>query len=778
MNKFLIFIVLVIGQVNSWAQNEISIGILDEIKTERSEALLVKLKQEINAVIGPESDVNFKEVLHNEHSVQTAGANYERLISEKTDIVISFGVVNTLMLYKRKEFPVPTIIVGAINNDLVNLPKDKRFSGINNLTYLVTPFSYREDLDAFTELYNFNNIGIVIDDYLLELLPLEELFDKYFKEKKSSYEIIPLEATGDFENLFENIDAVYLVSKTNLNDIQLEELISTINSKKIPSMSGYGVSDVEKGVLLTNQPAINYDQIMRRIALNVESLKNDVNASELPLHIDYNKELTLNMSVAEQIEFPVKNSMVAKLNLIEGAEVEKNELVYSLKNIMSGVVDRNLTLQAIRKNIDLSEQDVKASKSEYLPDVNANAVGTYIDPNIAEISNGQNPEFSTNGNLNLNQVLYSEQATANISVQKSLLDAQIEEYNSNELDALLDASVAYFNALVLKTNVSINNRNLQLTKLNLNIADENLELGASTKADVLRLRSQMAQNTQSLIEARNTLKQSYYQINQLLNNPIDNNIKIKDTIIDGLTMENEDYRYLVDLLDEPQQRKKIVGFLIEEAKRNAPEIKNIEYNSEATDRIYRLNGIGRIIPTLALQGQYNYLFSKSGAGTDPPAGFPAAPDSDYNVAISLSLPIFQQNIRNINRQSSKIQLDQLVVQKEDVELNIARSINDLVLDLNNQIANIEISAVNLEYSKESLELSQSEYRNGAIPVIQLIDAQNNFIQAEFTNTTAHYNYHIVSLQLQRAIGYFFEMKSPASNQEFMRRAQQYLLNSN
>ena len=86
--------------------------------------------------------------------------------------------------------------------------------------------------------------------------------------------------------------------------------------------------------------------------------------------------------------------------------------------------------------------------------------------------------------------------------------------------------------------------------------------------------------------------------------------------------------------------------------------------------------------------------------------------------------------------------------------------------------------MNLGFAKESLELSQNEYRNGAIPVIQLIDAQNNYIQAYLANSTAKFNYLLVSMHLQRAIGYFFIMGTDASNEKFVQRASRYLLNDN
>ncbi len=776
MKKY-IYLLFLLSPLCGFAQNQsLTIGILSDKQTSDFEVLSKKLQKDIIDVIGQGTAVVFNDVLYNNYDDKLAQENYTKLMAN-SDIIIAFGVVNTIMLSNEKTYVKPTIIVGAINNDIVKIPEDQKTSGVNNLTYLITPLSYKDDLDAVATLFTYKTIGVVIDDYLLDLLPIKAEFDAYFTEKPATYKFITLHESNNFDSLFNDVDAVYLASTTNLGNAEFDEMLAVINAKKLPSLSATGVQEVEKGVLLTNQPKINIDQVFRRIGLNVEDIYTGTNASAISLTVDYDKQLTINMSTADQIGFHITNFMLGTINLIEGTSEIASSNSYSMLSLMKGVVRSNLGLEAQRKDISLSEQDVKSSKSNYLPDLTANVNGTYLDPKLAEISNGQNPELTTGGNLVLKQTLYSEQATANISIRQSQLAAQQETYNANQLDALLDASMAYFNALIFKTDMNIRNRNLQLTKNNLNIAEQNLELGASGKSDVLRFKSEVAQNVLSLIQARNSLSQAYYQINQLLNNPISNKIEIQDTVISTDANQNEGYAFLLSALDNRQERLRLTEFLLEEAKRNAPELKNIDYNMDAVVRNYRLNSGGRFVPTVGLQAQYNSAFSRSGVGTETPPGFPVLPFNDYNVGVNVSLPIFQQNTRNINRQTAKIQEDQLKIQRENTELGLEFNINNIVLDLINEIANIEISALNEGLAKESMELYQTEYRNGAIPVIQLIDAQNNYLTAQFENATAKYNYFIVSVQLERAIGYFFLMNTQASNQDFIQRANQYINNN-
>lgn len=756
----------------------ITIGILTDKSTIQTKPLLEQLKTEITAVLGQERKVVFKEVLENNFNKETAETNYNAFINSDADIILSFGVVNNIVLYQLKKYPKPTIVFGSVNSDFINLPKNQNTSNINNVAYLIAPYSYTSDLDVFKSLYNYKKIGIIVDEFLPKALPLATIFDAYFSKYESDYKIIPISKEMDIENALNNIDAVYLTTGLHADETTLKHFITQINHKKLPSFSASGKRDVENGILATNQPETNIEQFFRRIALNIESILAGKNASELPLFVNYKNKLTINSSTAAQIDFTLRYSLLAVADFIGGTTEVESAFSLSIIDIMQEAVGKNLELKAEKKNIELSVQDIKTSKSSYLPDAKVNVNSLYVDPKIAEISGGQNPEFSTSGNVILNQLLYSENASAKIDIQNEINKAQQEVYNSAELDILLNASVSYFNALILKTNANIQNQNLQVTKRNLELAEQNFEAGASGKSDVLRFRSQLAQNSQSLIEARNQLKQAFHTINQLLNTDIAKKIDIQDAKLSEGIFENYKYAEFLNLLDNPKFQPVLVSFLLAEAKKNAPELKNLDFNLNAIQRNYKLNNTGRFIPTVSLQGNYNLAISKAGKGSIIPIGSPTIPKGTYTVGLGVSIPVFQQNQRNINRQTAKIQEDQLAIRKESAVLTIEKNINDIILDLVNQIANIEISKVSEKTAKESLDLTQNAYKNGAVPVIQLIDAQTNYLQSQLASTTANYNYLIASMQLERTIGYFFLMHSDAENQSFLQRANQYILNKN
>ena len=143
----------------------------------------------------------------------------------------------------------------------------------------------------------------------------------------------------------------------------------------------------------------------------------------------------------------------------------------------------------------------------------------------------------------------------------------------------------------------------------------------------------------------------------------------------------------------------------------------------------------------------------------------APPDGYYSLGISLSLPLFQQNRQNINLQTAKITKKQLLVLYEQTRRNIERLVEDNAFETLNQISNMQLSEISLTSAEEVLDLTQAAYSNGAVNIIQLIDAQTNFLNAQIANVNTLYNFMFSTLALERSIGfYFFESDTIEKNQ--------------
>ncbi len=758
---------LILVSIPVYAAKTYQVGMMLDNQSSETEVLLSQLQTEIKAVVGEDANITFSndDLLVNNYQLKKAKQQYQQLIASDVDIIIAFGVITNEVVSKQKTHLKPTILFGAINQDYNDLDISKKTSGIKNFTYLIESESFKEDLAKLKQLTHFTNIGIVVDAGVVQFLHLQETFDQALSGLNSDYKIIAYETVDDIVNQLEGIDALYLAGGFFLKKNEVKLLATKLIEKKIPSFTLNSTNQVKNGIMASHQAEGDIDQFFRRIALTVDSFVSGTPLSEMPVFIDYTAQLTINYNTAEAIGVPIKYSLLADTDFVGEFNNVLSKSSYNLLEVVNRVLDNNLSLEASKINIDLAAKNVETSKSNYKPNISTSFSGAYIDPDLAVISNGSNPEFSSSGSLILTQTLYSNAANANIAIQKDLLNAQKEQFNSEELDRVFDAVNAYFTVLILKTNAQTQLLNLKLTKDNLKLAQQSFEIGQSGKSDSLRFLSAKAQNTQAMVEAANQLEQGYINLNQLLNNPLDYEIDIKDVELDKGVFESYNYDLLVQFLDDPVLRSSFIEFLILKAKENAPELKVLAHNISATEQEIKLNGKSRFLPTIALQGQYNKTFDRSGAGSQPPIGGLFLNDN-YNIGLTFSVPLFSSNQFNINRQTAILKKEQLDINLKDTELNIDLGIRSGVLRLVNEMSNINLSEVSEQTAKESLDLTMASYTNGAVNIVQLIDAQNNYINSQLAKANAIYNFLLNALQLERSMGSYFFLNSQAENDAF------------
>lgn len=570
----IIFFLIFYGIGNSQIKRDYNIGILLDNRNKKINSLLERLEDEVKAVVGEDANIHFleKNILANEFNFELAELNYKKILENETDIILVFGIINNQFISQIESFIKPTIVFGAVNSDLLNVDLTNKTSGIKNLAYLVEKESYRDDLKMLHEISGFSKVGIALDKEVVSTLPFEKIFDDALRELKSQYQIIPFTTIDDITSNLDNVDALYLAGGFFLSNEEVGTLAQVLIDKKIPSFTLNDVQQVEGGLMATYQNQDNFDQFFRRISLTIETYINGTPLEDMPIYIDFTNQLSINFDTADLIDVPIKYSLMADAHFVGGFKNLSSKEKYNLFELIDEVLENNLFLQSNQKEIELSQQEVKKAKSDYLPNLTIGGMGTYVDPDMAENSFGQNAEYSTTGNITLNQTIFSARASANIAIQKKLQKAQQENFNAAQLDAIFSASSNYFTILILNANKQIQVSNLELTKKNLQIAEQNYNAGEAGKSDMLRFQSEMAQNRLELIKAINSLEEGFVNVNQLLNNNIGDKVGIEEVALNEGVFQKYNYEHFSNFLDSPNIREHFIEFLVIEAKKMPPSL--------------------------------------------------------------------------------------------------------------------------------------------------------------------------------------------------------------
>jgi outer membrane protein TolC len=111
--------------------------------------------------------------------------------------------------------------------------------------------------------------------------------------------------------------------------------------------------------------------------------------------------------------------------------------------------------------VNAGAQNVHIARSVLLPQIEAAATGVVIDKDRAESSFGSQAERTLSGAATLSQVIYSEPAWANLSIQRHFQAALAKDRDQLRLDIARDAALAYLRVLRAKTFERIQKNNLQ-----------------------------------------------------------------------------------------------------------------------------------------------------------------------------------------------------------------------------------------------------------------------------------------------------------------------------
>ena len=527
------------------ARDHYEIGILLDLNNEEFSPIFTQLASEIIAVVGNDASINIStdNIKVNNFDIDLARKHYNEMLKSNIDIILAFGPINNELLVQQRMHSKPTILFGAANTDVIKIDASRQVSGINNFTYILASLSYKKDLEDFRNIFPFKRVGVVGGLGPWNTEATRDALDKIFSEMNAQYELIQYGSPALFATQLDNVDSVYLAEGFGLPRAEIKQLADILLEKKLPSFSSSQVMHVKDGWLATNQSDSNFERLFRRIALSVEAVVNGENLSNRPVYVDFNDTVTINYNTAEKIGVPLRYSQLATTNIIGSYEDFVVDKSYSVLEAVELALQNNLNLQSSAIDVDLAREGLASAKTSYYPDLSLNGSGRYVDPDLARLSGGLNPEQTVSGSIALSHTLYSEDGSAAISIQRSQLEAQKENYNVAALDTVLTTSQTSFNLLRLKNGLQSQAENLEITKRNLAIANQNFEAGQASKADIFRFQSEMATNSQALIDALNAYQAGQYALNIILNLPINTRIAIQDVALKNSPFEPEGFGY-------------------------------------------------------------------------------------------------------------------------------------------------------------------------------------------------------------------------------------------
>ena len=219
-------------------------------------------------------------------------------------------------------------------------------------------------------------------------------------------------------------------------------------------------------------------------------------------------------------------------------------LAVTLFEALTEAYKNNTDLNAERENINISEEDLKISKGNYLPTVTIS--GSKSQEDTSKLTNRSGAEQSVNDvdpstqSIKIEQTLIDFGRNADVQKNQIGIKLAVVKLLKKEQEVLLKAIEAYSGLVLANKKLKINQSNLSLLERQVETNKARLERGQITLSDLAQSESSLAGAQANFIQSKNEIISSKLNYENVIGpitdiNSLNNNFDIKLMLPDNLS---------------------------------------------------------------------------------------------------------------------------------------------------------------------------------------------------------------------------------------------------
>jgi len=729
----------------------VTIGVVTDGPYQRQVGQADLLLQEIELLASQDFEVAIPagKQLQGDFTASSISAALDQLMADpEVDLVVALGPVASHVAVQYRDLAKPLVGFMVIDDDWQQAPRDGDSSGVHNLNYIVT--KNERDLAALQEVVPFTRVAILVEEAFIDAMPnaLERA-----RQDMQEYGFEPVlvgvgrSVDTALQQIPADVDAVYITPLIQLANDDFGSLVAGLTERGLPSFSWWGEFEVRAGVLATRTPDDFQQRVVRRAALNIQRILLGDDAGDLPVDYPATVRLSINMVTAQALGIKPSWKILTEAELIGVDEAERGREL-SLPGAVNEAIGTNLDLQVQQQIVAAGAEDVKGAQSRWWPQVSLGLDAWTIDADRAEASWGILPQHALSGSVLLQQVLYSDEVWAGVSIQESVQESRVMDRNTVELDITFDAAATYFQVLRAKTFERIQRENLSLTDDRRRVVD--------------------VQAARRLAEIR---------LNRLLNRPLDEAFQTAEASLEDEGLPADSTR-LGEQLENPWSFASFSDFMVQEGFVNSPELQSIDALKRARERKLELAERSFWLPDLSAYGELDQYFARGGAGSgdDPPFALEGlvVDGTRWVIGFNASYDLFQGKAKTVERDQSRIELLRLDLDRRATAQRIEEAVRSALQRMQASFAGIELARDAAEAAQRNYALVDTEYTRGTATILDLLDAQTTALAAQEGVADAIFQFLLDLAATERAAGQFIFLGTPADIDLFFDRLDEYL----
>lgn len=435
-----------------------------------------------------------------------------------------------------------------------------------------------------------------------------------------------------------------------------------------------------------------------------------------------------------------KKYLIGSMLVFFGIHIHAQEII-TPDTAIQLTLEHNYGIKIINNTVKVAENNTSIFNSGYLPTLTGNAGGTYnLDNTEAAFSNGGSTVLNGaessryNASINLNYTLFD--GLGRLYNYKRLK----EQYQLSELEAretientLLQLFSVYYSVAQLSENTETIKETFEISKDRLVRSEYQFDYGQNTKLDVLNAQVDINNDSITIVNTVQQLKNTKRDLNVILGNKLPQDFNVDTTISFLIQLEKED--------------------LWTKTKANNVSLLQAEKNISISTLDVKSNR-SQYLPTIGLTGTYGWNKNNNNA-----AAFVAvSTNTGFSGGINLTWNLFDGGGTLTRVRNAKITLENQQLQKEQILIDLERNFNNAWDDYQNKILIYELQQKNIKTAENNFDRTKEKFKIGQVNSIEFRQAQLNLLNAELSRNQAKYNAKLAELVILQLSGELLNVK--------------------
>ncbi|OUW95317.1 MAG: hypothetical protein CBD97_02960 [Pelagibacteraceae bacterium TMED237] len=391
----------------------------------------------------------------------------------------------------------------------------------------------------------------------------------------------------------------------------------------------------------------------------------------------------------------------------------KNTFALSINDSVKSTIENNLKVQIAFENLKESRENIEASVGKKLPTVTGTISGTYSNNDTTSASGiNTTPEtFTDKYKIIITQNLYDAgEKNFEIEKEKITYENAVLNFYKTVQDLSLTAIEGYLTVINYEKSQEASKKNYDSVSRFLEEIKLKYELGSSTITDLKNAESAFAIAETNLFASDQNYKVS---------------LKTFKSIVGKEAIDLNDYVNIKNDLNFNNILSNVYknNFNILIAKNNI-KIKEIDLSKEKSSNK----------PSLDITASTEY---SDGSRIDN-----GSENTNASIGLTLTIPIFQQNIDKSDIRKINSQILQNEIQYEDLRDTLNIEVSNYFKNYLISQSNLKTSLLTIDYANTLLQSTQEEYNLGTKSITDLIEAETNLLNVKVDYFDANKNYLI------------------------------------